>query len=204
MEQLADTCEDRGRQIESLKSQIEELLMNPAARSLTPDQLQAKCEKIEKDAAVIKKMNPEVKKSVENGKINLIHEEDTDPMLEEEEEAYQNIEKLNQPQEKITANSIPGTSARKKIQDLKKRKKPIVAMENYQDTLNQLDEESKLVMRIIGEKGGMCSAGSGFIQCKTTEFFKVFKRLTDLNGRRAEGLGKNLYFLFHTKGTKNL
>ncbi|MFR3808684.1 MAG: hypothetical protein ACLTX3_06970 [Lachnospiraceae bacterium] len=30
LEQLADTCEDRGRQIESLKSQIEELLMNPA------------------------------------------------------------------------------------------------------------------------------------------------------------------------------
>ena len=39
LEQLADTCEDRGRQIERLKSQIEELLMNPAARSLTPDQL---------------------------------------------------------------------------------------------------------------------------------------------------------------------
>lgn len=31
LEQLADTCEDRGRQIENLKSQIEELLMNPAA-----------------------------------------------------------------------------------------------------------------------------------------------------------------------------
>ena len=49
LEQLADTCEDRGRQIENLKSQIEELLMNPAARSLTPDQPAApSCEKSKK------------------------------------------------------------------------------------------------------------------------------------------------------------
>ena len=211
LEQLADTCEDRGRQIENLKSQIEELLMNPAARSLTPDQLQAKCEKIEKDAAVIKKMNPEVKKSVENGKINLIHEEDTDPMLEEEEEAYQNIEILNQPQEKITANSIPGTSARKKIQDIKKRKKPIVAMENYQDTLNQLDEESKLVMRIIGEKGISQSKDilmecvqqdQGLSNARLRSSLKFLKGLQILTEEELRVWAKISIFYFTPKGRK--
>lgn len=151
MERLADECEDRGKKIESLSSQIEEMTINPAARNIDIEVLQKRSEEIQKRNELAKKMPPSVENAVHKGNIQLIQGEENDPVIEEEESLYEGVQEIGADiKTQITPKSIPGTSMRKKIQ---KKKESLFALENYQDTIDQLDDISKLIMKIIGEKG---------------------------------------------------
>lgn len=84
-------------------------------------------------------------------------------------------------------------------------------MENYQDTLNQLDEESKLVMRIIGEKGISQSKDilmecvqqdQGLSNARLRSSLKFLKGLQILTEEELRVWAKISIFYFTPKGRK--
>lgn len=60
---MADLCEERGNQIESLKLQIQKLLEEPTARTLTMEELEKRCNEVKEKEEMMTKLSPKARES---------------------------------------------------------------------------------------------------------------------------------------------
>lgn len=158
LERMADLCEERGNQIESLKLQIQKLLEEPTARTLTMEELEKRCNEVKEKEEMMTKLSPKMQEKVASGKIELIETEANDPVINEEMDVVVDAEDMEDEliRKKLMSSSIPGTDHRRTFQAAKSKRKERAnkyALEDYDDTLKQLSDEDKMLIRIIGTKG---------------------------------------------------
>lgn len=117
LERMADLCEERGNQIESLKLQIQKLLEEPTARTLTMEELEKRCNEVKEKEEMMTKLSPKMQEKVASGKIELIETEANDPVINEEMDVVVDAEDMEDEliRKKLMSSSIPGTDHRKDI-----------------------------------------------------------------------------------------
>ena len=125
LERMADLCEERGNQIESLKLQIQKLLEEPTARTLTMEELEKRCNEVKEKEEMMTKLSPKMQEKVASGKIELIETEANDPVINEEMDVVVDAEDMEDEliRKKLMSSSIPGTDHRRTFQAAKSKRK---------------------------------------------------------------------------------
>ncbi len=154
LKRLMDLAEERRLEIESLNEQISIMKANPsAAATLSQEEIKEKIDKEKKEQKILDQMSPELRKSVQEGKTQVVMEasDDIDDLEEDLMQAVANVGE----QVKITQKSIPVTESKRRLEKKRERKERAVMthtidLKEYEDKMN---DSTWLVMDAVGKEG---------------------------------------------------
>lgn len=154
MRKLLDETEIRRQTIESLEEQIAVMRTQPSAIKISQEELVKQIEDEKKKQKIIQSLPQEQQKNIENGKSEVVLEDESDVLAKEEEALLAEIAETSA-KAQINPKSVPYVQNRKNIEKKKERKQSKMKAHtiNLKEFEEKLDPASWDIIEIMGKEG---------------------------------------------------